>query len=160
MPRQRGSKVTRARFCVAPFFPAHLVPLWFHFDTTFFFSTGRQWITMDKLPSARYTSPTERRDFTLTGVGKEHLYADGKTTGPSLYLLESTQGHYIDNDRPAPLDLDSEMGVLRGYITKLQDDINEYLTDKIKASESAEVDDKEEEAEEEEEEEEDDSKSG
>lgn len=107
---------------------------------------------MDKLPSARYISPTETKEFTLTGVGKEKLYSDGKTTGPSLYLLESTQGQYVDNDKPAPLDLNSEMGILRGYVTKLQDDINEYLTDRIKASGSAEVDDKEEENEEEEEE--------
>lgn len=103
---------------------------------------------MDKLPSAKYVSSTETREFTLAGVGKENLYSDGKTTGPSLYLLESTQGKYVDNDKPAPLDLNSQMGVLRGYITKLQDDINEYLTDRIKASGSVEVDDKEEQNEE------------
>lgn len=65
---------------------------------------------------------------------KKDLSADGTTTGPSPYLIESTNGQYLDKDKPAPLDMNSDMGILRGYVTKLQDDINVYLTQKIKAS--------------------------
>lgn len=70
----------------------------------------------------------------LDGVQRGELTADGTTTGPSPYLLDSTNGTYVDKDKPAPLDLSNAMGELRGYVTRLQDDINTYLTERIQAS--------------------------
>lgn len=87
-----------------------------------------------ELPSAEYRSQDTTTKFTLESVQKENLSSEGATTGPSPYLLESTGGQYVDKDKPAPLNLNTDMGVLRGYVTKLQDDINVFLTERIKSS--------------------------
>lgn len=87
------------------------------------------------LPSAQYKNADGvQKNFTLQEVRKEDLSSNGKTTGPSPYLMECTNGTYEDRDMPAPLNLESPMGVLRGYVTQLQDDINVYLTERIKAA--------------------------
>lgn len=85
-------------------------------------------------PSAEYIAKDTSKIFTLENVDKSKLSSDGSTTGPSPYLLEVTNGTYEDKDKPAPLNLESPMGVLRGHITQLQDDINVYLTERIKNS--------------------------
>lgn len=98
---------------------------------------GYQEATLDNimvLPSAEYVSEDVSVKFTLGDVPKTALSSDGTTTGPSPYLLESTGGQYVDKDKPAALRLDTEMGVLRGYVTRLQDDINVFLTKRIQAS--------------------------
>lgn len=115
--------------------------------------------TMDsstRLPSARYVAGETTATFTLEGVTPAELTADGTTTGPSPYLLESTGGQYVDRDRPAALTAGTEMGALRGYVTRLQDDINVYLTKRIQArggrvEEDEEKEEEEDEAEESEE---------
>jgi protein GON7 len=89
------------------------------------------------LPNAEYITPDTTKTFTLENIDKQKLSSNGTTTGPSLYLLESTNGGYVDKDKPAPLNLESPMSVLRGYVTQLQDDINIYLTDRIKSSGNA-----------------------
>lgn len=92
-------------------------------------------------PSAEYTAEDTAVIFTLENIDKSKLSSDGTTTGPSPYLIESTNGTYEDRDKPAPLNLESSMGVLRGYITQLQDDINIYLTERIKSAGNAGQDD-------------------
>lgn len=106
-----------------------------------------------QLPDAKYISQDTKHLFSLDGIQKQDLTSDGKTTGPSPYLIESTNGTYDDRDKPAPLNLDSEMGVLRGYVTRLQDDINVYLTERIKSSEHGVVEEQDDEEEEDDEEE-------
>ena len=86
-----------------------------------------------RLPSAKYVAGETTATFTVDGLAPAELTADGTTTGPSPYLLESTGGQYVDKDRPAALSVDTAMGVLRGYVTRLQDDINVYLTKRIQA---------------------------
>lgn len=83
-------------------------------------------------PSAVYTNGEDtEKVFTLDGVKVAELTSNGATTGPSPYLLEFTNGEYVDKDKPSDLDLNNKMSVLRGYVTRLQDDINVYLTEKI-----------------------------
>lgn len=87
---------------------------------------------MSGYPSAQYTAPGVNKSFTTNGVPLDSLTSNGSTSGPSPYLLQSTNGTYVDKDKPSDLNLDSSMGRLRGYVTKLQDDINVYLTERIK----------------------------
>lgn len=89
---------------------------------------------MSKYPSAQYTATDVSKSFSVEGIPKDSLTSNGSTSGPSPYLLQSTNGTYVDKDKPSDLNLDSPMGVLRGYVTKLQDDINIYLTERIRES--------------------------
>lgn len=89
---------------------------------------------MSNYPSAQYSAPDISKSFLVENVTREFLTADGVTTGPSPYLIETTNGTYVDKDKPAVLNLNSSMGVLRGYVTTLQDNINIYLTERIQES--------------------------
>ena len=92
-------------------------------------------------PTALYTNTnneTETKEFTVS-KDVSNLSSDGTTTGPSPYLLESTNGEYIDKDKPAPLNLGNPMGVLRGQVTDLQDQINVFLTERIQQSKNGDV---------------------
>ena len=89
----------------------------------------------ESLPSAQYkTADGVQKQFTLSEVDKKQLSSNGTTTGPSPYLIECTNGTYEDRDMPSELNLSSPMGVLRGHVTRLQDEINVYLTERIKTA--------------------------
>ncbi|GMF08088.1 unnamed protein product [[Candida] boidinii] len=82
--------------------------------------------TAELLPSCHYEAPDEIKDFAID-PSSVHT-TDGKTTGPSDHVLEAGA---IDKDKPSQ-HKDSKIGRLRAYITTLQDDVNVYLTQRMK----------------------------
>jgi protein GON7 len=81
-------------------------------------------------PSASYHAPTASRQF-ITDIPVGELTTDGKTTGPSEFVLSKGA---VDKDKPSE-HKGTPMGLLRCRITHLQDDINEYLTKRMKEQE-------------------------
>ena len=80
-------------------------------------------------PSASYQSPSISRQF---HTAKDHPTqfqhsTNGRTTGPSQFVLEAGA---IDRDMPSP-GSNSPMGTLRAKVTTLQDDINDFLTERM-----------------------------
>ncbi|CAH02863.1 chromatin DNA-binding EKC/KEOPS complex subunit GON7 [Kluyveromyces lactis] len=92
------------------------------------------------LPHATYTGPKSTHEFEVDPSDPRYQTTEGRTTGASDYVLK--QGHQ-DVDKPSdPKKVDnvnSKTGIdqyttlsqLRMQLTGLQDDINEYLTEKI-----------------------------
>ncbi|SCU97002.1 LADA_0H03906g1_1 [Lachancea dasiensis] len=85
-------------------------------------------------PLAVYNSPDVENQQFLVDLSKERYNTtNGKTTGPSAYVLEAGQ---IDVDKPSDPKLNEEgdftyLSKLRMQLTGLQDDINEYLTHRM-----------------------------
>lgn len=76
-------------------------------------------------PSAVYKSSITKA-FTIDTSAP--LTTNGKTTGPSEFVLSRGA---VDRDRPSDAK-DTELGLLRCHLTSLQDDINEFLTQRMK----------------------------
>lgn len=90
---------------------------------------------MSLLPNASYTGPKASHDFKVDASNPRYLTTEGRTTGASDYVLN--QGHQ-DLDKPSePKKIDpngteyTPLSMLRMHLTGIQDDINEYLTEKI-----------------------------
>lgn len=83
------------------------------------------------LPSAEYSSPSHNSHiFTVNSTDPRYLTTQGKTTGPSAYVLQAGQ---IDRDYPSDPKRNESgdityLSMLRCRLTGLQDDINEFLT--------------------------------
>lgn len=92
--------------------------------------------TTSPFPSATYSSPdVPSKTFTVDPSNPRYQTTEGKTTGPSDYVLKAGQ---IDRDKPSgprvdPKDADSftYLSKLRMALTGLQDDINEFLTERM-----------------------------
>lgn len=81
--------------------------------------------TKDLVPSAEYVSPTESKSF-QTGDGPHTT--NGSTTQLSDFVMKAG-----GEDRDEPTDAnDTTYGHLRARLTTLQDQINIFLTDKMK----------------------------
>ena len=86
-------------------------------------------------PSALYTAPdvSEKR-FTVDRSSEKYQTTNGRTTGPSAHVLGAGQ---IDVDRPSDPKFLSDgrtptpLSILRMELTGLQDDINEFLTERM-----------------------------
>ncbi|ODV84017.1 hypothetical protein CANARDRAFT_236872 [[Candida] arabinofermentans NRRL YB-2248] len=81
---------------------------------------------MSSLPTAIYTSPDLTRNFHVD-PSKSHT-TDGVTTGPSDHVLKAGA---IDKDKPSLIPTDAKIGLLRAYLTTLQDDVNLFLTKRM-----------------------------
>lgn len=86
------------------------------------------------LPSATYSSPDlGSKFFEVDPSELRYQTTNGKTTGPSPHVLNAGQ---VDRDRPSdPRRSQSgeytSLGQLRAQLTGLQDDINEFLTERM-----------------------------
>lgn len=80
------------------------------------------------LPSAVYSAPDVTKNFKVD-PSKPHS-VNGKTTGPSDYLIQVTDGTYNDKDKPSE-NKDTRIGRLRTYITDLNDQVNVFLTERL-----------------------------
>ncbi|EDO18538.1 hypothetical protein Kpol_2001p43 [Vanderwaltozyma polyspora DSM 70294] len=88
------------------------------------------------LPKAVYSSrDIEEKLFTVDPNNSRYQTTNGKTTGPSEWVLNAGQ---VDVDRPSDPrvkdDVSGELtylSKLRTNLTGLQDDINEFLTDQM-----------------------------
>lgn len=86
------------------------------------------------LPTATYCVPdTEPVKFEVNPAAGRYKTTDGKTTGASPYVLNAGQ---VDRDRPSEPRRDASgaftpLGQLRAALTGLQDDVNEFLTEKM-----------------------------
>lgn len=85
------------------------------------------------LPSVKYTLDGDESSTTYFKTEKtdfSNLKTQGKTNGPSEYLVNSSPD-WVDRDIPlAPTD--TQYGRLRGYLTTLQDEVNGFLTERMK----------------------------
>lgn len=85
-------------------------------------------------PSATYYSPdSEPVKFTIDTSNARFQTTDGKTTGASPHVLNAGQ---VDRDRPSepkrgPTGDFTPLGQLRMHLTGLQDDINDFLTQRM-----------------------------
>lgn len=84
---------------------------------------------------ASYSSPTITKTFTADPTNPRYQTTNGKTTGPSDYVLNAGQ---IDRDKPSdPKEDENNKGHLtylsniRAQLTGIQDDINEFLTEQM-----------------------------
>ncbi|ODQ82576.1 hypothetical protein BABINDRAFT_159136 [Babjeviella inositovora NRRL Y-12698] len=89
----------------------------------------------DLIPTATYISPDLKKDF-HPGCGPHST--QGTTTGPSDVVADKGA---IDKDRPTEAS-DSTLGELRARLTTLQDQVNVFLTDRMKLGAAKEEDDK------------------
>lgn len=85
------------------------------------------------LPHATYTGPKSSHDFVVDPSEARYNTTVGETSGASDYVLK--QGHQ-DIDQPsgpkkAKDGQYTRLSELRMQLTGLQDDINQYLTEKI-----------------------------
>ncbi|QLQ77940.1 hypothetical protein HG537_0A01870 [Torulaspora globosa] len=86
------------------------------------------------LPTATYCgSDTKTVKFEVNPTDVRYQTTDGKTTGASPYVLNAGQ---VDRDRPSEPRKDvngkiTALGELRARLTGLQDDINEFLTERM-----------------------------
>lgn len=85
-------------------------------------------------PTATYSSPTISKEFNTADHPDSHHTTNGRTTGPSQFVLDAGA---VDKDMPTEAK-DTYLGRLRAQVTTLQDDLNEFLTERMKA----EADDK------------------
>lgn len=84
-------------------------------------------------PKAIYSGPDGTEEFKIDPKNPRYNTTEGVTSGASDYVLN--QGH-TDVDKPSDPKKDSqghytELSKLRMHLTGLQDDINEFLTEKI-----------------------------
>lgn len=86
-------------------------------------------------PSAVYKTNGLQHEFT-TDVPRDELTTEGKTTGPSEFVMSKGA---TDRDKPSEAK-DSAMGLLRCQVTRLQDDINEFLTRRMQQEASSKGD--------------------
>lgn len=88
-------------------------------------------------PFAIYKSPhVKSHEFQVDPSQERYNTTNGKTTGPSAYVLQAGQ---IDKDKPADPKLDAngtitELSTVRMQLTGLQDDINEFLTQQMEVA--------------------------
>ncbi|KAH3899661.1 chromatin DNA-binding EKC/KEOPS complex subunit GON7 SCDLUD_003944 [Saccharomycodes ludwigii] len=99
--------------------------------------------TNTELPSAIYTAPNDNigshinHKFTIEDPNlPKYNTTNGKTSGPSEYLTKkaidsSNKEDIINKDNASMPSRDSFLGELRMQLTGLQDDINEYLTERM-----------------------------
>lgn len=80
---------------------------------------------MSLLPKAQYTAPDKTAEIT---VGEGPHTTNGKTTQISDIVIQSGGE---DRDKPTPA-TDTPLGNLRAALTTLQDNINEFLTERMK----------------------------
>lgn len=102
-------------------------------------------------PFAIYSSPDiTKKEFTIDVNNDKYNTTNGKTTGPSTYVLNAGQ---VDIDKPSDPKIDSttqqptQLSQLRMSLTGLQDDINEFLTERMEIAKNKKLktqDDKEE----------------
>lgn len=76
-------------------------------------------------PTASYSSPSLSKEFT-TAHHQNHT-TNGRTTGPSQFVLDAGA---VDKDMPSE-PKDTHLGRLRAQVTTLQDDLNEFLTQRM-----------------------------
>lgn len=95
-------------------------------------------------PSAVYSSPTiPTQKFEVDPTDPHYQTTNGKTTGPSAYVLNAGQ---IDKDKPSDPKMDPEnpgaptyLSKLRMELTGIQDDINEFLTKQMEVAKNKRV---------------------
>ncbi|KAG7697847.1 hypothetical protein KL930_000098 [Ogataea haglerorum] len=80
--------------------------------------------TSELLPTAEYSGPVSKR-FEVDPT-KPHS-TSGRTNGPSDYVLAAGA---VDRDAPTEA-TDTRIGRLRAYVTTLQDEVNEFLTERM-----------------------------
>ncbi|QLG75038.1 hypothetical protein HG535_0H03650 [Zygotorulaspora mrakii] len=86
------------------------------------------------VPFASYSSPDlESHVFRVDPTCPRYQTTDGSTTGPSPHVLNAGQ---IDKDRPSEPRTDDNgqittLGQLRCHLTGLQDEINDFLTERM-----------------------------
>ncbi|CAI1506720.1 hypothetical protein SEUBUCD646_0J00370 [Saccharomyces eubayanus] len=87
------------------------------------------------LPMAEYSAPDGvNKSFVPIPDDPRYLTTEGRTTGPSDHVLNAGQ---IDRDKPSePKRVQggtqmTYLGQLRTQLTGLQDDINEFLTERM-----------------------------
>ncbi|KAG7863801.1 hypothetical protein KL919_001116 [Ogataea angusta] len=81
--------------------------------------------TNELLPTAEYSGLVSRT-FEVD-PSKPHS-TSGRTNGPSDYVLAAGA---VDRDAPTEAP-DTRIGRLRAYVTTLQDEVNEFLTERMK----------------------------
>ncbi|CCH63114.1 hypothetical protein TBLA_0J01170 [Henningerozyma blattae CBS 6284] len=94
---------------------------------------------MSKLITGTYSSPDiPNKTFQVNCNDAKYLTTNGKTTGSSEYVLKAGQ---IDRDRPSgprrlPDGQLTYLSQLRCNLTGIQDDINEFLTERMQIAKS------------------------
>lgn len=88
------------------------------------------------LPTASYHAYGIDKQFTVSPDAPHTT--NGSTTGPSEYLISVTEGEFVDRDKPSE-SKDTRIGRLRAYVTTLQDDVNRYLTERMKQASTVDV---------------------
>lgn len=93
--------------------------------------------------SAKYCSPTTNKIFTADSNNPRYQTTNGKTTGPSDYVLNAGQ---IDRDKPSDPKQDINnpgnltlLSNTRMQLTGIQDDINEFLTEQMEIAKNKRV---------------------
>ncbi|SMN19421.1 similar to Saccharomyces cerevisiae YJL184W GON7 Component of the EKC/KEOPS protein complex with Kae1p, Cgi121p, Pcc1p, and Bud32p [Maudiozyma saulgeensis] len=91
-----------------------------------------------KSPSALYNSPDiTEKSFSVKESESRYRTTNGKTTGPSTYVLNAGQ---VDIDKPSDPKIDhvtqqpTALSKLRMELTGIQDDINEFLTERMEVA--------------------------
>lgn len=86
-------------------------------------------------PFAVYSSPDiTTKEFAVDIKNARYNTTNGKTTGPSTYVLNAGQ---VDTDKPSDSKINAStqqpthLSQLRMSLTGLQDDINEFLTERM-----------------------------
>lgn len=95
-------------------------------------------------PSAVYSSPYIPTEiFEVDPKDPHYQTTNGKTTGPSAYVLNAGQ---IDKDKPSDPKMDpknpevpTQLSKLRMELTGIQDDINEFLTKQMEVAKNKRV---------------------
>lgn len=95
-------------------------------------------------PYAVYSSPQiPQKTFEVDPQNPRYQTTNGKTTGPSDYVLNAGQ---IDRDKPSDPKMDPSNSEVPTYLSKLrmeltgvQDDINEFLTKQMEVAKNKRV---------------------
>lgn len=96
-------------------------------------ATKRQKLTMTVSdPIASYVSPSCSKQFSTSDHPESHHTTNGRTTGPSQFVLDAGA---VDKDMPSE-PKDTYLGGLRAKVTTLQDDLNEFLTERMQLESS------------------------
>ncbi|KAH3665771.1 hypothetical protein OGAPHI_003959 [Ogataea philodendri] len=90
--------------------------------------------TNELLPSAQFEGPVSK-SFAIDPSSSHSTH--GRTNGPSDYVLAAGA---VDRDAPTEAG-DSQIGRLRAYVTTLQDEVNEFLTARMKGGQEKDVQD-------------------
>jgi len=83
-------------------------------------------------PTATYTHRSLSKHFDIAQYPHTHHTTNGKTTGPSQYVVDAG---CVDRDMPSTGN-NTQLSQLRAQLTTLQDDLNEYLTQRMQSGES------------------------